>query len=152
MGIDWLTANNQQKHAMKRTLRTNYGNTLELDEDRILCNDVRLPWESNYHNTRLWVIWNEFGAVCAVWADCEQDALDAMVDADLGNSFLVDAGDVEKATEEERDEWAQLGNAGEYADLIYCGLAPVVFDESRDCRLLCAFAEARGNGQTTLDR
>lgn len=126
--------------------------TWELDEDRILCNDVRLPWESNYHGTRLWVIWNEFGPLFALWADNEQEALDAMVDEGMGDSFLVDADDVEKATEEEREEWAGLGNAGEYADLSYCGLAPVAFDESRDCRLLCAFAEARGNGQDTLDR
>lgn len=123
----------------------------ELDLDRILCNDVRLPWDCNYHNTRLWVIWNEYGPVCAVWANHEQDALDTMVDEDLGASFLVDAETVKKATDEEREEWASLGNADEYADLTYCGLAPVVFDHARDCRLLCAFAEARGEGRDNLD-
>ena len=30
-------------------------------------------------------------------------------------------------------------------------LAPVVFDLARDCRLLCAFAEARGEGRDNLD-
>lgn len=123
----------------------------ELDADRILSNDVVLPWESNVHGVKLWVIWSEYGPACAVWADCEQDALDAMVDADLGKAFLLDDDYVSKLTDEERDGLAQLGNAGEYADLTYCGLAPVVFDEARDCRLLCAFAEARGTGADTLD-
>ena len=123
----------------------------QLDADKILCNYVRLPWDFNYHNTRLWVAWNEFGPVCAVWANHEQDALDTMVNEGMGNSFLVDEDTVKDSTEEEREEWASLGNAGEYADLTYCGLAPVVFDVARDCQLLCAFAEARGEGRDNLD-
>lgn len=139
-------------HPMKYALHTSsyHSSPFELDGERILCNDVKLPWEGNYHNTRLWVIWHEFGPVCAVWADCEQDALDTMVDEDLGGAFLLDDDAVSEATEEEREEWASLGNAGEYADLTYCGIAPVVFDLARDCRLLCAFAEARGEGRDTL--
>jgi hypothetical protein len=123
----------------------------ELDEDRILCNDIRLPSDrTNYRNVRLWVVGNEFGPLCAVWASCEQDALDAMVDEGMGNSFLVDINDVCAATDEQREEWAQLGNAGEYADLTHCWLSPVELRGDRDLELVVAFAEARGAGQTTL--
>ena len=124
----------------------------ELDGERILCNDIRFPWEGSYHNTRLWVVCNEFGPVCAVWADCEQDAIDTMVDEGLGDSFLVSPEMVAEATEEEREEWERAGNGGECVDLTYCGLSPVVFDHGRDCRLLCEFAEARGEGRDTLEK
>ena len=116
----------------------------ELDADRILCNDIKLPGEHSFHNTRLWVIGNEYGALGAVWASNEQDALDELVDADLGNGLLVDEDHVESLTDEERDELSHLGNAGEWADLTYCWMAEVSFDKQRDFNLLLKFAEARG--------
>lgn len=118
--------------------------SIELEPERVLCNDVTLPWDFNPHNTRLWVIGHEFGAVCAVWANCEQDALDEMVDSDLGQSFLIEESDAD-------DESARLGNAGEPANLDNAWVQIVSFDPARDCRLLCQFAEARGNGAKTLD-
>ena len=51
--------------------------SVELDAEKILCNDIHLPNSRfNPHNVRLWVIGTEFGALGAVWADCEQDAFD----------------------------------------------------------------------------
>ncbi len=65
---------------------------VELEDERILCNDIILPFgEFNPHNVRLWVIGNEFGALGAVWASHEQDALDELVDADLGGGLLMPA-------------------------------------------------------------
>lgn len=118
---------------------------VELDAERILCNDVTLPWEFNPHNTRLWVIGNEFGALGAVWANHEQDAFDELVDADLGGGLLIDEADAD-------DECARLGNAGEPANLDNAWIQCVHFDKARDCELLCRFAEARGQGQDNLDR
>jgi hypothetical protein len=136
-------------HKNKITLHTAANcmhiNTVELEPGRILCNDVILPLEFNPHNKRLWVIGNVYGPVCAVWADGEQDALDEMVDAGMGDSFLVSNEDAFKMDEAERDELAQLGNAGEYADLTDAWMAEVVFEPSRDWQLLCKFAEARGS-------
>ena len=123
----------------------------ELEDDKILCNDVHLPDGGfNPHMVSLWVIGNEYGPVCAVWASCGQGALDEMVDAGLGDSFLVPQEDIDSATEEEREEWASLGNAGEYADLTYCWMAQAELQPERDIQLIIAFAEARGAGQKTL--
>jgi hypothetical protein len=123
---------------------------VELDDERIACNNVILPWEFNPHKCRLWVIGNEFGAVGAVWADCEQDAFDELVDQGMGDSFLVSEEDQADASEEEKEDWAYLGNAGEPCDLANAWIQPVRLSEPEDCRLLCLFAEARGACMETL--
>lgn len=124
---------------------------VELTDDCILCNDVRLPFGSNSRDVELWVIGNEFGALGAVWASCEQDALDTLVDENLGESLLVDKEDQEKADEAEREEWAHLGNAGEPADLTNVWMQRVRLDPKLDCELLCKFAYADGAGLPSLD-
>lgn len=124
----------------------------ELSDEKILCNNVVFPWEFNPHSVRLWAIGNEFGAVAAIWADCEQDALDTLVDEGLGDCFLVSEEDQKTATEGEKEEWTHLGNAGEPCDLANAWIRPVRLSQSEDCQLLCAFAEARGNCQNSLDK
>ena len=89
---------------------------IELSPERIACNDITLPWEFNPHNTRLFVIGNEYGAVGAVWANHDQDALDELIDQGLGNCFLISEDDQKTATKEEQEDWAHLGNAGEPCD------------------------------------
>ncbi len=123
----------------------------ELEPCKILCNDITLPGDFNPHNTRLWCIGNEFGAVGAVWAHCEQDALDELVDKDMGQCFLVSAEDQKGATEEERNAWAHLGNAGEAADLEHAWIACVEFVPARDWSLMLMFAECRGLSADDLD-
>ena len=60
------------------------GREIEVDADRILCNDIVLPCDAAYmQKTKLWVIWNEFGPMGAVRADNDQDALNLLVDSDL---------------------------------------------------------------------
>lgn len=122
---------------------------VEIEPDRVLANDVVLPWESHPHKMRLWAIGNEFGPVCAAWASCEQDALDGMVDNDLGNSFLVSDPDDESISDGEREDWAYLGNASEPCDLTYAWIQPVDLAKCEP-RILCAFAEARGSGADLL--
>jgi hypothetical protein len=124
---------------------------VELDSARVLCNDVTFPWEFNPYGTKLYVIGNEYGTICAVWANCEQEAFDAMVDEGLGDSFLVSEEDQKDASEEEQEEWARLGNAGEPCNLDYAWIQGVRLNPALDCQLLCAFAEARGNGFKNLD-
>ena len=119
---------------------------IELEAERVLCNDVRLPGEHHPYNLRLWVIGNEFGALGAVWATCEQDALDELVDAGLGDGLLVEPHD-----DDDRQELSYLGNAGEPADLDNAWMQTVAFDPARDWQLLCRFAEARGAGAKSLD-
>ena len=145
----------------KVTLRTASGNggafrcypagEWQLDPDTVLCNDVTLSWERHPHNMRLWVIGHEFGAVCAVWATHESEALDVATDAYMLDCLLVSEEDFESLTEEEQDACARLGNAGEPANLEYAWIRPVYFSAAVDCVLLCRFAEARGACNDTLD-
>jgi hypothetical protein len=123
----------------------------ELDAENILANDVTLPGEFNPHNNRLFVVGHEYGAICALWADCEQDALDTLIDEGKGDCFLVDEDDQAKATPDEEEGWARLGNAGEPCDLDMAWIQEADLQPARDWRLLCAFAEARGGQYSTLD-
>lgn len=119
---------------------------IELEDERILCNDVRLPCDrTNYHNVRLWVIGNEYGALCAVWASHEQDAFDAACDADLLAGLAIDEEDAD-------EECARLGNAGEPHDLSNAWIQTVRLSGPEDWQLIARFAEARGAAQETLDR
>lgn len=124
-------------------LTTIDGNEVELSDERILCNDITFPWGYNPHNTRLWLICNEYGALGAVWASCEQDALDTLVDENLGDGLLIDESDAD-------DDSPRLGNAGEPANLDYCHMETVRLVPAHDCKLICRFAEARGAGADKL--
>jgi hypothetical protein len=126
-------------------LTTISGQEIELHSHCILCNDITFPWEFNPHNTRLWIVSNEYGALGAVWAYCEQDALDELVDNDLGNGLLIDEADAD-------EDCCRLGNAGEPANLDYCRIDQVRLDPALDCQLLCKFAEARGAVYDNLDK
>jgi hypothetical protein len=140
---------------------------VELNADKILCNDIYLPKSFNPHNKRLMVIGNEFGALGAVWAESEQEALDVLVDKGLGNSLLVDKTEIEKLNkiisnetdcdtnqeaQAELDSYAHLGNAGELADLSNVWLGEVSFEPVRDLVLLLAFAQAKGANVDNLDQ
>ena len=133
----------------KITLPLGRGGEAEIEANRILCNEVTLPGERGSY--KLWVVNNEYGYIGAVWASNEQDALDLLVDSDLALGILVDEDYLKTLSEEEREELAYLGNAGEACDLSNTNLTPVVFEPSRDWKLLCMFAEARGAGCDTLD-
>lgn len=116
---------------------------MTLNANRILTNDVIFDGEFNPHKIGLFVISNEYGFVCALWAGNEQDALDEAVDANLMDGFAIDETDVDENT-------VYLGNAGEPFCLDNCGCRRVPQDDM-PVALLLAFAEARGNGSDSLD-
>ena len=124
---------------------------VELENNRILGNDIRFPWEHHPYNMRLWVIGNEFGAMGAVWATNEQNVLDLLVDKNLGDGLLVDKSYVKGLIKAEIDELTPLGNAGELADLEHCWMGEVLFDKVRDFDVILKFAELRGAAGKTLD-
>lgn len=124
---------------------------IEIERERVLCNDVVLPWERHPHGMSLWVVCSPYGALGAVWAGYEQEALDALVDAGLGDALLVSEADQAAADEDEREEWAHPGNAGEPCDLTDIYVRRVDLAKLPP-ETLCAFAEARGEGAETLDR
>ena len=116
-----------------------------LKPDRILCNNIVFPWEFNPNNARLWIIGNEYGAVGAVWADCESDAIDELIDAGLGDGIRIDEEDADEDT-------LRAGNYGDPIDSEHLWIEAHKFDKVRDFDLLMAFAEARGACQDTLDK
>lgn len=125
--------------------------SVEIESEKVLCNDIVLPFiETHPRKVRLWLIGHEYGAIGAVWADCEQDALDELVDKGLGDSLLVDEKDLASMSEEEREELAYLGNAGEECDLTNVWMAAVQWDKVRDFEILMAFAEAKGSNVDNL--
>jgi hypothetical protein len=126
-----------------------YDNPIDVDADRILCNDIVLPCDASYkQKTKLWVISNEFGPMGAVWADNQDNALDQLVDSDLAQGMLVDEATLADMDDDARAGLAHLGNAGEACDLTNVELESVAFKPA-DWALMCKFAEARGAG---LDR
>ena len=129
---------------METTLTTTTDKQIKLADKKILCNDIKFPWEYNPHKIRLFVIGNEYGPLGALWASNEQEALDELVDQGLGNALLIDEKD---ATE----ETPRLGNASEPACLDYVWIAEVRLDEKEDLKLLVTFAKARGSLADTLE-
>ena len=129
----------------KITLPLRGGNLpIEVDANRILCNDIVLPCDADYkQKTKLWVIWNEFGPMGAVWATSDQEALDQLVDSDLAQGILVDEAILARMDDDAKADLTRLGNGGEPCDLTYVGLERVDFKPA-DWALMCKFAEARG--------
>ena len=74
---------------------------------------------SAYCDTR-WAVWNEFGVIAIVFADCEQDALDILVD----ESTKLDSCMVAN-TRENREYHASLGNDCMLYDLDYIGMQEI---------------------------
>ncbi len=131
----------------------------ELGPDKILLNNVILPPSIdpenafNPHNVRLWVIGQEFGALCAVWASNEQGALDEACDAGMLECLRVSDADAQAYWAEhqtDNEEWTGLGNASEPHDLAHAWIAPVEFHAARDIALIIAMVRASENDAETL--
>ena len=118
---------------------------VEVESERVLCNNVILPWEFNPHAVRLWAISNELGVLGVVWASHEQEALDVLVDENLGDSLII-------AEEDRTEDDAHAGNAGEPVNLDNVWIQQVDLNPEKNCRLLCDFARAEGAGETNLEK
>jgi hypothetical protein len=139
------------------------GGPIEVDTDRMLCNDVIFADEYNPNRVRPWVIGNQFGPLCLVWAGHEQDALDAACDAGMLDGLALEPDNV---AERSRDECEGdhpgtgeccpyppsgvmlLGNASEPFDVDYAWLAEVALTPLQERY----FAEARGAGVDVLGK
>lgn len=120
----------------------------ELEGENILLNDVNLPEhiERSYnpHNVKLWVIGNEYGALCGAWGSSEQDALDAAVDAGLLDCLMAEEQDYDN------EDLTPLGNASELFDLNSVWMGEVEFDAARDIKLIVALVRQSAEGDDTL--
>lgn len=133
---------------LQQGLRVGCPDSVEVDDERIACNNVTLPGDFNPHNTKLYVIGNEYGALGAVWADNLQDAFDALCDEGFSAGLSVE----EPVSEHDEEEVSRLGNAGEPHDLSNAWAGEVIFEAARDLKVLLKFAEARGAGVPHLGR
>ena len=120
----------------------------ELEGENILLNDVNLPEhiERSYnpHNVKLWVIGNEYGALCGAWGSSEQDTLDAAVDAGLLDCLMAEEQDYDN------EDLTPLGNASELFDLNSVWMGEVEFDAARDIKLIVALVRQSAEGDDTL--
>ena len=123
---------------------------VELSGEKIALNNVILPKTIdsdggyNPHNVRLFVIGHEFGAICAVWASHEQEALDEACDANLIDCLLAENQDIDN------EELTPLGDASELFDLSHAWIGTVEFDAARDIQLIVSIVRAVENQKDTL--
>jgi hypothetical protein len=105
------------------TVKTRVGELQFNKSDVVNPDEYFANGDFNPHHVRPFLIHNEFGVLCVVYAQSEQDALDEAVDANRLDSCLVSAADYQEAEQEgHADEFANLGNAGEPFDLTYIGV------------------------------
>ena len=120
----------------------------ELEGENILLNYVSLPKHIehtyNPYNVRLWVIGNEYGALCAVWDSSEQEALDEAVDANMLDCLMAEEQDYDN------EDLTPLGNASELFDLNSVWVGEVEFDAARDIKLIVALVRESAEGKDTL--
>ena len=126
-----------------------HGDTVEIPYERCLCNNVIFGDEFNPHKVKPWIIGNEYGVLCLVWGDCEQDALDAACDGDMLAGLAIDEKDALEKEEKYGGEGVmRLGNASEPFDSTYAWIEAVRLTAIQER----CFSEARGANQTTLDK
>lgn len=119
----------------------------DVKDELVVTNDVTFPWEYNPHNVRPWLVVTSIGVLGLVWGSCEGDALDTLIDEDLGDSLILSEEDVKEWCADGReDEICYAGNAGEPVDLTEVYICEVILRPAKDIELIVALAEARGAG------
>lgn len=124
---------------------------VELPGDKILTNNVIFPKhidsESSYnpHNVRLWVIGNEHGALCAVWAGHEQEAFDEACEAGMIDCLMAEIQDYDN------ESLTPLGNVSELFDLTTAWIGEVEWQVERDIKLILAMVRAVERQENTLE-
>ena len=124
----------------------------KLDADKVMTDDITMRHEHQIGYSQLWLIGNEFGPICAVWAATTQEALDAAVDADMLDSLLIDENDIckqdptiarDSLSGYRSDEYIRAGNASEAFSSVYLWvkLAPI---GEQTTLVQIRFAECRG--------
>lgn len=127
---------------------------VELSGDKIALNNVVLPQhidkESAYnpHNVQLYVIGHEFGAIAAVWASSESEALDEACDLNLLDSLMCEDQNPDNP---DSNEFTPLGNASELFDLSHVWTGIVEFMLSRDIQLIVDIIRASENQKSFIE-
>jgi len=126
--------------------------SFELPDDKVLLNNVLFPKHIdidtayNPYNVKAWIIGNEYGTLCLVWASHDQEAFDEACDAGLIDSMMAENQDYDNAS------LIALGNASELFDLSYAWIREVQWKADRDIHCIVRIIRAVDNQQTTLER
>ena len=108
----------------------------EVDDSMVVNPDDYIPEGNlNWHRMRPWLIHNEYGPMCIVFAHHEGDALDQAVDSNRLDSCL---NEIEHATHGDECECSFLGNASEPFDLTNIGIVELPNPKFSFCALLAA--------------
>lgn len=124
--------------------------THDVDGDKIHV------WEADRDRVPLYVIGHTYGAVCAIFARSEQDALDTAADADLLDCFRADPDDdihTDDCGEQHNSAGVVtgLGNRGDPYNLDDCWIqrAAPLFEQS--AALIYAVGYGNGVGSEVLE-
>jgi hypothetical protein len=100
---------------MPYTIQLSHGHTGEPVDPAIIVDldDYTTPTD------KLWVIRGLYGVAAIVCASCEQDAIDAAMDADLLGQF---------STDDDNDEMYHAGNNDAPIDTTYLKIFPLNYD------------------------
>ena len=136
----------------KINLNTKSHGILSLNGADILTNDVFFPFSYNPHNVKLYIIGNEFGAIVALWASNEREALDEMVDNNY-EQLLISPVDFDAMREDEKEDCSFLGNASEPCNLDYAWVDEAIINpaDSDGLKLMLSLALACERQEDTLD-
>ena len=129
---------------------------VDINDSDVLANDVVFEGEFNPNNVRFWVIGNEFGVLCALWAP-EHKLLETAVDEGKLDGHMIEQDDLKDyqvddfdANNPEYNDVAFLGNAEPF-DLTNVWYQQVdITPSDKTFSLLLRFAEARGSASDTL--
>ncbi len=112
------------------------GTWYSVDANRILCNDINLPGSPGYKiGPKPYLLTSLYGPMGVVWAKSEEDAIDVLVDADLGKAIEDDNGT------------ATAGNDSRPVDLDNVGIGKVDLTQAH---LLDLFRQAEAAGVDKL--
>lgn len=96
---------------------------IKLDADDVIVNDPVLDGEPNPNRRKMFVIQSPYGAVCALWADHEEDALDEAADRGLLEVFEITDMPYHQFTN--GNDGVPLGNESRPFDLQDCRIYAV---------------------------
>lgn len=133
--------NTRERTGKNVVLTTKQGRKVEIDRGRFSTNNM---WSE-----KLWVFYNEFGPMGAVWGKSMDEALDELVDQDLAGGILM-TEETAKELEDEGQEVEHAGNFGEPINTDYLQADEIKLDPHRDAALLAELKQAEEDGADFL--
>ena len=104
----------------------------------------------DFRTGSMYIIGHEYGAVCAVWADNEQDAINGAWDEDMLTCLAFEEEDAVDESGDDMPNVMRVGNESAPIDTSYLWIDTVRFDPVRDFQAILAIAAASSANEDTL--